>query len=137
MKRYIALIAVVLVASFAISGIALAKADVQKLVPYIPHGPIDADASGKAIVNYPKGDVTLVITVSVKGLDPETTYQVKSCTSSTAADWTLLGEFETNKNGNGHWHKNYRDPVEDLPPTNHIYINIGPGQTVLMDEDYE
>ena len=140
MKKYIALFAVLVLVGFAISGIALAKADVQKLVPYPfpPFGeePRDPDASGKAIVNEPKGDVVLVITVSAKGLEPETTYQVKSCTSSTVADWTLLGTLTTNKNGNGHFHINYREGM-DLPPTAHVYINTGPGVTVLMDEDYE
>jgi len=134
MKKYMVLIAIVVLVSFAMSGIALAKADVQKLVPYTPHGPIDPDASGKAIVNCPKGDVVLVITVSVKGLDPNTEYQVKSCTSLADADWKLIGTFTTNKNGNGHFHINFR-AGDVLPPTGHIYINTGPGQTVLMDED--
>ena len=133
MKKVVVLIVTVLLVSFAVSGIVLAKADVQKLVP---HGddPAYPDASGKAIVNCPKGDVVLQITVSVKGLEADTEYEVKGC-SSGGGDWTSIGYFTTNKNGNGHFHINCRAD-EVLPPTVHIYINKGAGNTLLMDEDY-
>lgn len=140
MRKYIVLFLALALMIVAISGIALAKADRQELVPYIPFGPLDPDGSGKAIVNDSQGDVVLVITVTVKGLLPETTYDVKSCTSLALADWTLLGTLTTNKNGNGHFHRNYR-AAETLPPTQHIYLNIGSGVypigsgIVVIDED--
>jgi hypothetical protein len=102
----------------------LAKADVQKLVPY---GDAYPEASGKAIVNNSMGDVVLEITVSVKGLEPGTEYEVKGC-----FPWTSISFFTTNKNGNGHFHINFLDG-ETLPPIAHIYINLGPGNTLLMD----
>ena len=141
MKRYIALIVVVLLASFAMSGIALAKADRQKLVPYIPFG-LDEDASGKAIVNYPKGDVVLVITVTAKGLEPNKEYIVGSFESLDAWQFFHHGTFTTNENGNGHFHINYgRTSNDTLPPTDHIYINVSEDDEayekgiVLIDED--
>jgi len=138
MKKYIALIVVVLLASFAISGIALAGADVQELKPYPfpPAAPRDADASGKAVVNQPMVKVCLQVTVSAKGLDSEETYEVWI---GDTKDWTSVGTFITNKNGNGHLHKNYRKG--DTLPTNlnHVAINqpsVNKSYTVLMDADF-
>ena len=133
MKKII-ILGVVLLMVFVFATAALAKADVQKLVPFPFNDPRVPDASGKAIVNDSMGDVVLEITVSVKGLEPDTTYEVKSCADS-SGPWVPLGEFTTNANGNGHWHMNYR-AGDDLPPTAHIYINLGAGNTLLMDEDY-
>ena len=123
---------------------ALAMADVQKLLPYpftpsgTPMVPLCPDASGKAIVNDSMGDVVLEITVSVIGLEPDTEYVVKSCTSWPSGPWIMIGEFTTNANGNGHFHLNFRAD-ETLPETTeHIYINIkGTSNTVLMDEDFD
>ena len=111
----------------------LAKADLQTLVPYGGDSAYP-DASGKAIVNVSNGNVVLEITVSVKGLDAETEYEVKGC-SEGGGDWTPIGFFTTNKNGNGHFHVNFLDG-DTLPPVTHIYINQGAGNTLLMDEDY-
>ena len=145
MKKYVVLIVTVLLVSFAISGIVLAKADLRELVPYNWFGdePAYPDASGKAIVNEPKGDVVLQITVSVKGLEPNTEYWVKSCTDlDPTYDWTEIGPFTTNSKGNGHFHINYREG-ETLPPLNLIYIwckiQSGPGGVpggiALMDRN--
>lgn len=133
MKKYIPLIVALALVSFATTGIA-ATADVQKLIPYPFDEPLEPDASGKAIVNWPRGAVMLQITVSVRGLEPKTTYQVKSCPSSKPHKWTEIDTFKTNKAGNGHWHMNWRE--KPFPPTDHIYINIRKGVTVLMDEDF-
>lgn len=132
MKKHIALIAVVVLASFAISGIAMAGADVQKLVPYPEAGPIDPDASGKAVLNQPKGAVCFQVTVSAKNLEPETVYTVHI--KGLISGWQVIGTFETNKNGNGHFHMNYR---EDPPEPGAVAINNPDGKTVLIDEDYE
>jgi hypothetical protein len=134
MKKII-ILGLVLLMVVVFGTAALAKADVQKLVPFPLVGPMYPDASGQAIVNDSMGDVVLEITVSVKGLEPETEYEVKSCTSQTEADWTSIDFFTTNINGNGHFHINYREG-DTLPPTGHIYINLGAGNTLLMDEDY-
>jgi hypothetical protein len=126
MKKII-ILGLVLLMVVVFGTAALAKADVQKLVPY---GAAYPDASGKAIVNTSMGDVVLEITVSVIGLEPDTEHFVYL-----SHPWFLLGTFTTNKNGNGHFHINIRWD-EDQPTTAHIAINKGPSQTVLIDEDY-
>ena len=130
------ILGLVLLMVVVIATAALAKADVQKLVPYPFDGAEYPDASGQAIVNDSMGDVVLEITVSVKGLDPGVEYEVKGCTSSGVGDWTSIGFFTTNANGNGNFHINFRAD-DTLPPTVHIYVNLGGGNTLLMDEDYE
>jgi len=138
-KTVIALLVGLLMVSVLVVP-ALAKADRQELVPYQPFGPIDPDASGKAIINRPKGDVVLVITVSVKGLEPEKSYLVKSF-SSWNVDFTDIGTLITNKNGNGHFHINFREG-DTLPPIGHIYINVDTDDPlynngmVLVDENF-
>jgi len=71
-----------------------------------------------AIVNYtPKdaanveneNDTVATIQIQVRGLDPETKYEVWSKS-------VLLGDFTTNKKGSGSWHDNVTIPAfEDLP----------------------
>ena len=142
MKKIIVLgLVLLMVVSFATA--ALAKADVQKLVPYNYFGdkPAYPDAKGKVIVNEPKGDVILQITVSVIGLEPDTEYWVKSCTDLTPP-WIEIGPFTTNSDGNGHFHINYRDG-EQLPLLDIIYIWCElqtlpggvPGGIALINED--
>ena len=132
MKRYTTLIAVVVLASLAISGIALAGADVQKLVPYAYTGadPIDPDASGKAVLNQPSGKVCFQLTVSAKGLEPETEYTIYIWDGE---DWQTIDTFVTNKNGNGHFHKNWR---EAPPNPGNVAINNTNNWTVLADEEF-
>lgn len=134
MKKYITLIAVVVLVSFAISGMALAKADVQKLIPYAYPGeePLCPDAFGKAVVNCPKGAVALVLTVSVVGLAPDIEYRVYLGD----APWCEVGTFTTNASGNGHFHMNWAPgdvPTNDLDP---VAINTMGNKTVLIDEDF-
>jgi hypothetical protein len=117
----------------ALASSVMAKADVQKLVPYAypSQDPDEPDASGKAIVNVSMGDVVLEITVSAKGLKPNTDYTVYL-----SSPWFLLGEFTTNANGNGNFHINFRAD-EVLPPTEHIAINLKElNRTVLIDVDF-
>ena len=142
MKKII-ILGLVLLMVVVFATAALAKADVQKLVPYNYLGgdPAYPDAKGKVIVNEPKGDVVLQITVSVIGLEPDTDYWVKSCTSLTTGDWTDIGPFTTNSNGNGHFHINYREDL--LLPLDIIYIWCAiqsgpggvPGGIALINED--
>jgi len=128
MKKLI-ILGLVLLMVVVFATAALAKADVQKLVPYDPLYP---DASGQAIVNDSMGDVVLEITVSVKGLEPETEHTVYL-----GKPWFSLGTFTTNKNGNGHFHINLRAvDVQPNPAAVHIAVNKGTSQTVLIDEDY-
>jgi len=143
MKKLI-ILGLVLLMVVSFTAIVLAKADVQKLVPYNYFGddPAYPDAKGKVIVNEPKGDVVLQITVSVIGLEPDTEYWVKSCTSLVIEDWTEIGPFTTNSNGNGHFHINYREG-EQPPPLDIIYIWCAiqsgpggvPGGIALINED--
>ena len=133
MKKFVILgLILLVVVSFA--AIVLAGADVRELVPYKWGGgePAYPDAKGKVIVNEPMGGVWLQITVSVIGLEPDTEYWVKSCTVldyPNDSDWTYIGPFTTNSDGNGHFHFNYREG--DPPPLNYIYIwcaiQSGPG----------
>ena len=112
----------------------LAKADVQKLVPYGADPPYP-EASGKAIVNDSMGDVVLDVTVSVRGLEPGAEYRVK-CWNLEKTELALIGLFTVNKNGNGHFHLNFREG-ETIPLAGHIFINnFDDNQTVLVDEDY-
>lgn len=126
MKKII-ILGLVLLMVVVFGTVALAEADVQKLV-LLTSDTTYQYASGMAIVNYPEEDVALVITVSVKGLIPETEYEVKGCWG-----YVSIGFFTTNKNGNGHFHRNYR-VGEVLPTTEHIYIYRG--GNILIDEDY-
>jgi len=137
MKKLL-ILSLVLLMVVVFATAALAKAEKQILEPYVSsNAPYYEEASGKAIVNTSKGDVVLEITVSVKGLEPGTEYEVKGCISKAEAGWTSIGVFTTNANGNGNFHINFRVD-EDLPPTGYIYINL-PGigdSTVLMAEGY-
>ena len=129
MKRII-LSGLVLLMVVVFGTAALAKADVQNLVPFNWYNylgnpsavPAYPDAKGKAIINEPMGDVVLQITVSVQGLKPNTDYWVKSCTSLEEEDWIEIGKFTTDDDGNGHFQRNYREG--ELLLLNHI-LSIG------------
>ena len=146
MKK-LTILGLVLLMVVVFGTVALAKADVQKLVP-VPYSAYP-DASGKAIVNNSMGDVVLEITVSAKGLDPGELYTVSLIATGTI--WFSLGEFTTNANGNGHFHINLSE--EDLTELvgnkesflahalEHVVISIGDinnvsWHAVLMEEDF-
>ena len=111
MKKLI-ILGLVLLMVVVFGTAALAKADVQKLVPFTGYAADTylPDASGKAIVNNSMGDVVLEITVIAKGLDDGELYTVSLIING--GIWFPLGEFTANANGNGHFHINYSE--EDL-----------------------
>jgi len=131
MKKLI-ILGLVLLMVVVFGTAALAKAVLHTLVPYLP---AYAEASGKAIVNNSEGDSLLEITVSAKGLEAYTDYFVYI--GDDGGNWTNLGTFTTNANGNGNFHINVR---EDLFPSLLVkYMAINLEETnarVLMDEDY-
>ena len=70
--------------------------------------PVYPDASGKIIINKPGGDVVLIINLNVEGLAPNTNYKAFG-RQGIPGDKRLIGEFITNKHGDGHLHRNYLD----------------------------
>ena len=135
MKKVI-ILGLVLLMVVVFGTAALAKADVQKLVPYTytPAEPIEPDAIGKAVVNDSMGNVVLEITVSARGLMPGEDYIVWITSGSS---WFKLGGFTTNASGNGHFHINFL--ADDNPPDmegEHIAINNSNNKTVLIDEEF-
>lgn len=133
MKKYVASAAALTFLVLIIAGIALAKADVQKLVPFPSDAPVDPDASGKAVVNEPKGKVVLQVTVSAKGLEPSAVYTVYLYN---APDFVAVGVFTTNEDGEGAFHRNYKVGEADIPDPGSVLVNNPGNLTVLADEDY-
>jgi len=133
MKKLI-ILAISIMMILSLSSIVMAKADVQTLLPFPTANPIEPDASGKAIVNTSKGDVVLEITVSVKGLKAGEDYTVWL---GEGGEWESIGDFTTNANGNGHFHRNIREDEDFVPKGEHIAINLkDPNENRLMDEDF-
>ncbi len=130
MKKYFALTMILVFVGVVVS-IALAAAVRQELVPYAAS---ESDASGKAIINEPNGNVVLQVTVSVKGLLPTEEYTVWM---KQLSGWAEVGKFTTNQNGNGSFHRNYLQGEINVPTPGSIAVNeTDINTTVLIDEDF-
>lgn len=109
-RRLLSLLAALTVAG-AITGVAAAVAGGSMKTPLLgPNGLAYCDGSGVldgsdngygfAVINYDKDANTIQATVSVKGLDPNTTYDVRLVQGDDDC-FTVDGNFTTNGRGNG------------------------------------
>lgn len=89
-----------------VAGIALAKA---VKVDLLPTDPLEPDASGKAVLNYAKGEDKTEIQVNCSGLTPGEEYTV--WIGTVGGPWMNVGTFVARKNGTGNLHAR---PAGDL-----------------------
>ena len=120
MKKYISIL--VILALVAIVATAYAKAD--KWTLYKPDG---TPTKSFAVINYPNDNsgITAIVTVQVRGLTPDATYEVWTQYSGPAVK---LGEIMTNKAGNGALHVNWTQPID----VDEIHVITPPPWTLVL-----
>lgn len=87
------------------------------LVKLEPVGTASPDASGHAVFNYLKTQQTYVVQVNVRGLEPQTWYQIHLAVAS-VEERANLGTFRTDAEGDGDAHLQ----VSEMPTFNIVNI---------------
>ena len=110
MKRIGVGLAVGLVILAMTSVIVFAAAQKVNLVPCpvnYPPGSSSPPGGGFVIFNNPKGmNVNLVVTVSLKGVEPKTSYDIYVFVDNAWLNATKAGTIKTNAQGNANFHLN-------------------------------
>ena len=111
---------------FTAAAVALAAAVKVQLMPFPPADPIEPDACGRVVLNYAKDADKTEVQVNCWGLMgcEEYTVYLKA-----PGGFHPIGDFTTNKKGNGHLHaKLPGDHSAHLP----VAVNNAMNQTVLL-----
>ena len=110
-----------------VSGVAFAAAVKITLSPYAPNGPLDEDATGKAVLNWAKGKDKTEIQVNCWRLDPTTQYEVLIAPVETGP-YTSIGTFTTDEAGEGCLHGRIAGDKSGYV----VAVNYAGGATVLL-----